>query len=51
VVGEVVDGLAAPPARPEVVSLVERFGVDRARTDTVACIEEVAAEVLAACRR
>ena len=51
VVGEVVDGLAAPPALPEVVSLVERFGVDRARTDTVACIEEVAADVLAACRR
>jgi glycerate kinase len=30
----------------EVVSLVERFGADRARTETTACIEEVVADVL-----
>ncbi len=34
--------------RIEAVSLVERFGEDRARSETVACIEEVAAEILAA---
>lgn len=44
VVGEVFDGLAD---RVEVVSLVERFGADRALFDTVACIEEATAEVLA----
>lgn len=31
----------------EVVSLVERFGRDRAMTDTVACVEQVVGEVLA----
>ena len=48
VVGQVLDGLAAPGALPlpggarvEVVSLVERFGADRSCTDTAACIEEV----------
>jgi glycerate kinase len=30
----------------EVVSLVERFGADRARAETTACIEEVVADVL-----
>ncbi len=48
VVGEVIDGLAPASAHPEVISLVERFGVDRAHKDTVACIEEVAADLLAA---
>jgi glycerate kinase len=49
VVGEVVDGLALPPASKEleVVSLVERFGPDRARTDTLGCIEAVVADLLA----
>jgi glycerate kinase len=49
VVGEVVEGLELTE-RPglEVVSLVDRFGPDRARTDTVACIEEAVAGVLAA---
>jgi hypothetical protein len=28
------------------VSLVERFGEDRARTDTLACIRAVAADIL-----
>lgn len=49
VVGEVVDGLPAG-ARPRglsVVSLVERFGGDRARRDTLACIEAAVAERLA----
>lgn len=44
VAGEVFDDVAG---RVEVVSLVERFGADRARADTVACIEEATAEVLA----
>lgn len=49
------DGEAAPSLVPEeladtlqVISLVERFGRDRAEGDTLACIEEVAGEVLAA---
>jgi glycerate kinase len=45
IVGEVFDGVGD---RLEVVSLVERFGADRARSDTVACIEEVATELLEA---
>lgn len=45
IAGQVFDGAED---RIEAVSLVERFGDHRARTDTVACIEEVAAEVLAA---
>jgi glycerate kinase len=48
VVGEVVPDL--PPGVGdglEVVSLVERFGDDRARADTLACVEEVVASVLA----
>jgi glycerate kinase len=44
VVGEVFD---AVHDRIPVASLVDRFGPDRARRDTVACVEEVAGEVLA----
>ncbi|MGV3760207.1 MAG: glycerate kinase [Actinomycetota bacterium] len=44
IVGEVFDGVAD---RIEAVSLVERFGAERARHDTLACIEEAAGEVLA----
>jgi glycerate kinase len=43
IAGEVFDGVEA---RIEAVSLVERFGAARARADTVACIEEVAAGIL-----
>ena len=43
IVGEVDDGDAE---RVEVVSLVERFGQERAMADTTRCIEEVAAELL-----
>ena len=45
IVGEVFDGVED---RVEVVSLVERFGEGRARTDTIACIEESARDVLGA---
>jgi glycerate 2-kinase len=49
VVGEVIEGLDRLDARGvEVVSLVARFGEDRARGDTVACIEAAVADVLAA---
>jgi glycerate kinase len=44
IVGEVFDGLGD---RLEVISLVGRFGAERARTDTAVCIEAVAAELLA----
>ena len=47
IVGEVFDGMEE---RIEVVSLVHRFGPERARTDTSACIEEVASDLLAAHR-
>jgi glycerate 2-kinase len=47
VVGEVVADLGSDVGDLRLVSLVERFGDDRARGDTVACIEKVAAEVLA----
>jgi glycerate 2-kinase len=47
VVGEVVEGLADPPGGLRVVSLVERFGHERARGDVLSCIEEVTREVLA----
>jgi glycerate kinase len=48
VVGEVVHDLAVDVgARLETVSLVERFGDDRARGQTVACVEAAVAEVLA----
>jgi glycerate kinase len=45
VVGQVFDGCEE---RIDVVSLVERFGEDKALGDTVACIEEAARDVLAA---
>ncbi|MFS8586730.1 MAG: hypothetical protein FWJ72_16810, partial [Acidimicrobiia bacterium] len=48
VVGEVVDDpavLGRPGLR--VVSLVERFGDERARGDVLACVEEAVAEALA----
>jgi glycerate 2-kinase len=45
VVGEVLDGVEVPDGL-EVVSLVERFGDERARAATTACIEEVVAERL-----
>lgn len=49
VVGEVVPDLAIDIAAGlEVVSLVERFGEQRARHDTVSCVEEAVAGVLAA---
>ena len=53
VVGEEIDAEAVHAAVrecgiAEVVSLVERFGRDRAMTDTVACVEQVVSEVLAA---
>ena len=47
IVGEVDDGDAD---RLEVVSLVERFGQERAMADTVRCVEEVAAGLLAGAR-
>jgi glycerate kinase len=47
IVGEVVDDLDPTGKGLEVVSLVEWFGRERAHTDTLACIEAVAAEVLA----
>jgi glycerate kinase len=50
IVGEVVDDLDPPGKALEVVSLVDRFGRERALADTLACIEAVAAEVLAAHR-
>jgi len=43
VAGQVYDPV---PGRIEAVSLVERFGEARARTDTLACIGEVAADIL-----
>lgn len=45
IAGEVFDGAED---RIEAISLVERFGPERARTDTVACIEEVARDVISA---
>jgi glycerate kinase len=45
VVGEVLAGVAVPEGL-EVVSLVERFGEQRALEETTACIEEVVAERL-----
>lgn len=43
VVGEVIDGV---DGRVEARSLVERFGRDRALSDTIACIEDVVGDVL-----
>jgi glycerate kinase len=45
IVGEVGEGLTIPEGI-EVVSLVERFGRERAESDPVACIEEITTEVL-----
>ena len=44
IVGEVYDGL---DSRIEVVSLVERFGAERAWSATLDCIEEATATTLA----
>jgi glycerate kinase len=44
IAGEVFDGMEA---RIDAVSLVDRFGEQRARTDTIACIEEAVTTVLA----
>ena len=41
--GEVLDGVSG---RIESVSLVERYGDERARAETVRCIEEVVAGFL-----
>jgi glycerate kinase len=49
VVGQMFDVDAVPPSL-DVVSLVDRFGEERARADTLACIEEVVGEALAARR-
>jgi glycerate kinase len=46
VVGEVVEGVTLPSGLA-VISLVERFGDERARADTLACIEEAVSEHLA----
>ncbi len=50
VVGEVLDGVAVPDlgGPVEVVSLVERFGRERALSDTAACVEAAVAEHVAA---
>jgi glycerate kinase len=45
VVGEVLDGVHLPDGLT-VVSLVERYGDERARSDTLRCIREVVAEHL-----
>jgi glycerate 2-kinase len=50
IVGEVVEDLEPPGKDFEIVSLVERFGRERAHADTLACIEEVAGDVVAARR-
>jgi hypothetical protein len=46
VVGEVLDDVALPDGLT-VISLVERFGDERARTDTLRCISEAVASHLA----
>jgi glycerate kinase len=50
IVGEVVEHLEPPGKDFEIVSLVEQFGRERAHADTLACIEKVAGDVLAARR-
>jgi len=42
----VVDHPGVVPEGVGVVSLVDRFGEERAHHDTVACIEEAATEIL-----
>jgi glycerate kinase len=44
IAGEIYDGASD---RIEAVSLTARFGEDRSRHDTVACVEAVTAELLA----
>jgi hypothetical protein len=44
VAGEVFDDAGL---RLQAISLVERFGEERSRSDTVACVEQVVAEALA----
>jgi len=48
IVGQVLDGVDAAQHGLEAVSLVERFGEERSMNDTVGCVEDVVAEVLAA---
>ncbi|MGH9138756.1 MAG: glycerate kinase, partial [Acidimicrobiales bacterium] len=48
IAGEVFDDAAA---RIEAVSLVERYGSERARAATVRCVEEIAREVLSGAAR
>lgn len=48
IVGQVLDGVDAARHGLEAVSLVERFGEERSMADTVGCVEDVVAEVLAA---
>ena len=45
VAGEVLDGVVVPPG-VEAVSLVARFGMDRAVRDTLTCVEEVVVDHL-----
>ncbi len=47
VVGRVVEPVAGLPEDVEVVSLVDRFGEERAMHDTAACVDEAVTEVLA----
>ena len=49
VVGEVVGGVSLPDGL-SVISLVDRFGEDRARADTLACIEAAVSEHLSRAR-
>jgi glycerate kinase len=48
VAGEVFDDAGL---RLQAISLVERFGEERSRSDTVACVEQVVAEALAKLKR
>jgi glycerate kinase len=45
IVGEVMDGVHVPPTL-EVISLVERFGRERAMADALACVREATSSVL-----
>ena len=47
VAGQILDGLPPLAADVTVVSLVEAFGEERARTETTACVEEAVREHLA----
>lgn len=48
IVGQVLDGVESQAHGLEAISLVERFGAERSMADTVGCVEDVVAEVLAA---